>query len=225
MGIHARRQIKYYSSHGNYEKGRGGFVANCYFPSSYRVLVTSDLDFSCRDATRAFVTGDFSPEGLIDDVDGLSDADLRGLDEWSKFYDREYSYVGKLSGRYYDAKGRPTAYQKQFTKNLRKAFQSKDAEESLRKIFPPCNSEWKQDSGGRVWCSERSGGVERSWAGVPRKFFEPGTGKFRCACVKNFGEPLFGGGGADDVGDLSNPNLMEYEGCAKDSVSCQLPKN
>jgi hypothetical protein len=48
-----------------------------------------------KDASRAFVTGDFSEGGLIDDVDGLSDADLRGLDEWTKFYDREYSYVGE----------------------------------------------------------------------------------------------------------------------------------
>lgn len=23
------------------------------------------------------------------------------------------------------------------------------------KIFPPCNSEWQKDIGGRVWCSKK----------------------------------------------------------------------
>jgi hypothetical protein len=85
-----------------------------------------------------------------------------------------------------------------------------------------------------------SGGVERDWAGVPRKLYEPGTSKHRCACVKNFGPPSPGvvsagtaasssgkqqGPNANDVGDLTNPNLMEYDGCPRDSVSCQVPEN
>ena len=38
--------------------------------------------FAGRDASRAFVTGDFDEEGLIDDVAGLSSSDYIGLDEW-----------------------------------------------------------------------------------------------------------------------------------------------
>ncbi len=63
--------------------------------------------------------------------------------------------AGKVIGRFYDEKGRPTGYQKKFTSELKRAYRSKDAEDGWRKVFPPCNSEWKQGSGGRVWCSER----------------------------------------------------------------------
>ncbi|KAF1562185.1 UNVERIFIED_CONTAM: Neuferricin, partial [Eudyptes robustus] len=35
--------------------------------------------FAGKDATRAFITGDFTPKGLIDDVTGLSDQELLSL--------------------------------------------------------------------------------------------------------------------------------------------------
>ena len=46
--------------------------------------------FAGRDASRAFVTGDFEEEGLIDDVSGLSSSDYLGLDEWIDLYHRDY---------------------------------------------------------------------------------------------------------------------------------------
>lgn len=57
-------------------------------------------------------------------------------------------------------------------------------------VFPPCNSEWKKDTGGRVWCSTKSGGVTRDWVGVPRIYTDPTARGSRCACVKNFGPGL-----------------------------------
>jgi hypothetical protein len=47
-----------------------------------------------KDATRAFVTGDFSVSGLIDDVSGLSHQDMLGIEEWQTFYERDYEFVG-----------------------------------------------------------------------------------------------------------------------------------
>lgn len=51
--------------------------------------------FLGRDASRAFVSGDFSEEGLIDDITGLTSTDYIGLNDWVKFYDKDYRYVGK----------------------------------------------------------------------------------------------------------------------------------
>jgi len=73
--------------------------------------------------------------------------------------------------------------------------------------YPPCNVEWKKEKGSRVWCTTKSGGVDRSWAGVPRKLFEPGTKKYRCTCV----EPNTA---------VSDPSLKEYPDCPPGSDSC-----
>lgn len=61
-----------------------------------------------KDATRAFVTGDFSPEGLVDDVTGLSEQDLLSILDWIKFYEKDYKLVGVLQGTYYDSQGKLT---------------------------------------------------------------------------------------------------------------------
>lgn len=180
--------------------------------------------FAGRDASRAFVSGDFTEEGLTDDITGLSSTDYIGLDEWVKFYQSDYKYVGKLIGRYYDQGGEPTAYKTQALNWITEAYQEKEADNKEKKIFPPCNSEWSAESGSRVWCTPRSGGVDRDWAGVPRKLYTPGQGKARCACVKNFGAPSHDPErqAHDDTGDLTNPNLEEYEGCQPEETSCYL---
>ena len=66
--------------------------------------------FSGADGSRAFVTGEFNEAGLVDDVTGLSHQDYLGLQEWLEFYHKDYSYVGKLEGKFYDAEGKATAY-------------------------------------------------------------------------------------------------------------------
>lgn len=53
------------------------------------------LYFSGRDASRAFVTGNFKPDGLTDDVSELTPQDILGLEEWIQFYEKDYKYVGK----------------------------------------------------------------------------------------------------------------------------------
>ncbi|VDO46663.1 unnamed protein product, partial [Brugia timori] len=180
--------------------------------------------FAGRDATRAFVSGDFSEKGLVDDIQGLNDQDLLGIFDWVKFYEKDYDLAGYLQGTYYDASGNPTARLKEVVKLIENALHWKDMQVQEAKIFPPCNSEWQKDIGGRVWCSKRSGGIERDWVGVPRKLFDAGSKSYRCACVKNFGAPLsrFPGMNKDSGhGDLRNPNLGEYEGCKPTSTTCR----
>lgn len=64
--------------------------------------------FLGRDATRAFVTGDFSESGLVDDVSELGPRDLIGILDWVNFYEKGYELIGVVRGKYYDQSGRPT---------------------------------------------------------------------------------------------------------------------
>jgi len=66
--------------------------------------------FAFRDAARAYVTGDFSKEGLREDVEGLKEEECRGVWRWVNFFKEkeEYPFVGRLVGMYFDADGRPT---------------------------------------------------------------------------------------------------------------------
>ncbi|VDK49858.1 unnamed protein product [Anisakis simplex] len=184
--------------------------------------------FAGKDATRAFVTGDFSDEGLTDDVSGLSHQDILGIKEWSNFYEKEYELIGLLQGTYYDSHGQATQRLREVLGMMEDAKLWKAAQTKESEVFPPCNSEWHKDSGGRVWCTSKSGGIHREWVGVPRKLFNPGAKTSRCACVKNFGPPLSVYPDRDEEGtrgDLSNPNLHEYPGCSPTSNSCKLQED
>lgn len=49
-----------------------------------------------RDASRAYITGDFSEASLIEDLEGIDDSSLVGIDDWLTFYREEYKPVGML---------------------------------------------------------------------------------------------------------------------------------
>ena len=53
-----------------------------------------------------------------------------------------------------------------------------------------------------------SGGVQRGWEGVPRKYFKPGQKNFRCACVK---EEF-----------VSDPSFKEFDGCSVEATRCKI---
>ncbi|XP_041376842.1 neuferricin-like [Gigantopelta aegis] len=181
--------------------------------------------FAGQDGTRAFVTGDFTPDGLIEDVSDLQLEDYLGLQGWQQFYEKDYKYVGKLVGHFYDKDGNPTEAMNQYLIKLAEAKSEKKKDQDDARRFPPCNSEWRQDEGTRFWCSTLSGGVERDWVGVPRQYFQPGRTYPRCACVRTTGPPS----GQDDLalhdnrGDLDNPKLKLYDGCEPTAESCHVP--
>uniref|UniRef100_T1JID8 Cytochrome b5 heme-binding domain-containing protein n=1 Tax=Strigamia maritima TaxID=126957 RepID=T1JID8_STRMM len=164
--------------------------------------------FSGRDATRSFVTGDFSPEGLTDDITDFTPQQMLSLYNWLNFYETDYKYLGRIIGRYYDDTGRPTDALEKLAALLESALEKAKEENEERKKFPGCNSEWSEPTGGKVWCSTKSGGIERDWPGVPRQLFNPSTGDTRCVCVH--------------PSHLDNPNLREYSGCESTSVSCAI---
>ncbi|CAB3403373.1 unnamed protein product [Caenorhabditis bovis] len=181
--------------------------------------------FAGRDATRAFVTGDFSEQGLVDSTDDLSPEDLLGIRDWVSFYEKDYTLVGVVTGRYYDADGKPTVELESVLARIENANEFRKLQAAETEVFPPCNSEWHQKTGGRVWCSTKSGGVNREWAGVPRRLRDPSTRTQRCACVKNFGTGL---SGVDAVkkstnrGDLDHPHLKQYPNCSPTANSCKI---
>ncbi|CAL8398373.1 unnamed protein product [Boreogadus saida] len=161
-----------------------------------------------KDASLAFISGDFTESGLIDDVSTLSPSQVVALYDWLAFYQKDYTPIGRLVGRFYTEKGLPTEALMKLEELLFEGQRLKSQLQAESQKFPSCNSEWSPTLGGRVWCSTRSGGVERSWAGVPRKLFSPGSSRSRCVCVE---DPSSG-----------SPNMQDYQGCHPDSDSCTL---
>ena len=148
----------------------------------------------------------------IIDAQGIFPKDLLNL--IVRFY-YSHSYVGKLAGRYFNLDGSQTPYYRQLQEWMLEAKNDAQSKENEKQIFPPCNSEWNADTGQRVWCTKKSGGIKRSWIGVPRKLFFPGRTE-RCACVKDTGDSLFDPNAKTDNGDLDNPHLNLYKSCAAD---------
>ncbi|XP_068187707.1 neuferricin [Antennarius striatus] len=163
-----------------------------------------------KDASLAFVTGDFTESGLSDDVSSLSPLQMMTLYDWLDFYHRDYRPVGLVIGRFYDETGQPTEALLQ-ARAFRVEGQRIKAQSELEKSrLPSCNSEWSAARGGRVWCSTQSGGVARGWTGVPRKLFSPGSSGVRCVCVE------------DPSAAERDPNLQKYDGCHPQADSCSV---
>ncbi|KAL5278184.1 CYB5D2.2 family protein [Megaselia abdita] len=163
--------------------------------------------FTGKDASKAFVSGDFETyDESSDDVIGLEPSDIAGLDNWVQFYHKDYTFVGKLIGRFYDSNGEKTEYFKEVDKILEDVKEKRKEEEKLQDLFPSCNLKWTKETGTKVWCTSDSNGKERGWTGVPRKYYEPAKTYFRCACVEEH--------------NLENPNLKQYDDCDPKATTC-----
>ncbi|XP_068600481.1 neuferricin [Brachionichthys hirsutus] len=163
-----------------------------------------------KDASLAFITGDFTGRGVADDVSSLTPLQVVALYEWLDFYQRDYRPVGLVIGRFYSETGGPTETLLQTRASLEEGRRIKAQSHLEKSRLPPCNSEWSAARGGRVWCSTKSGGVERGWTGVPRKLFSPGSSGVRCVCVE------------DPSAAERDPNLQRYDGCHPRGDSCAV---
>ena len=54
------------------------------------------LVFVGKDASLAFISGDFTESGLIDDVSTLSPSQVVALYDWLAFYQKDYTPIGVL---------------------------------------------------------------------------------------------------------------------------------
>nr|ACG49125.1 fiber protein Fb38 [Zea mays] len=160
--------------------------------------------FAGRDASRAFVSGNFTGDGLTDSLQGLSSSEVNSVVDWRKFYFERYIFAGKLIGRYYDSEGNPTKYLKGVEVKAKRGAQLLEKQKSDEAKIPGCNSKWSQQEGGEVWCD----------AGYPRLVRRPGdialTGQVsqRCACFQE--------------NELDKAGLVVYEGCDYLSQSCKV---
>ncbi|XP_028778115.1 membrane-associated progesterone-binding protein 4 [Neltuma alba] len=160
--------------------------------------------FAGRDASRAFVSGNFTGEGLTDSLRGLSSTEVKSIVEWRNFYFKTYKYVGKVVGRYYDTQGHPTKYLKGVEAKAARGAQLLEKQKIEESKQPSCNSRWSQDEGGEVWCD----------AGFPRLVQRPLeialTGKMskRCACFEE--------------NQLSQTGLEVYAGCDFHAKRCKV---
>ena len=132
--------------------------------------------------------------------------EIYSIHQWKQFYDKDYTFLGLLTGRFYRIDGTKTDYMKKVDEQIEIAIAEKEKHKQLRVKYPPCNIEWKAETGTRVWCTSQSGGIDRDFVGVPRRFYEVGKSEFRCACVP------------DDR--LEDPLLKEYDDCDSKSVEC-----
>ncbi|XP_065663562.1 neuferricin [Hydra vulgaris] len=164
--------------------------------------------FTGKDASRAFVTGDFSDSGLVENIDNLNPDDYLGLLNWLELYEKEYKYVGKLNGYFYDSEGMEKEGLKIFYDGVSKGKKNKLLDEEESKLFPSCNSKWTPETGTNVWCAKISGGISRDWIGFPRQFFKPGQTSYRCACVNEK--------------HLNDPRFKVYTGCDPYATICKI---
>ncbi|KAG2542655.1 hypothetical protein PVAP13_9NG653000 [Panicum virgatum] len=168
------------------------------------VIITLLAGFYDRDASRAFVSGNFTGDGLTDSLQGLSSSEVNSIVDWRKFYFERYMFAGKLIGRYYDSQGNPTKYLKGVEVKAKRGAQLLEKQKSEEAKIPSCNSKWSQQEGGEVWCD----------TGYPRLVRRPGdialTGQIsqRCACFQE--------------DELNKPGLVTYEGCDHLSKSCKV---
>ncbi|XP_005094963.1 neuferricin-like [Aplysia californica] len=183
--------------------------------------------FAGIDGSKAYVTGEFNEKGLTDDISALSPSQIIGLEGWKSFYEKDYKFVGVVEGAFFDKDGSELPMMKEYRRKLDLGHQEKSLVEKDRQLFPPCNSEWSQADGGRVWCSTLSGGISRDWAGLPRMYYTAGNSKPRCACVRTTGPPSHDMNSEThkNRGDLDNPNLNVYPNCSPSSESCPLPQS
>ncbi|XP_039014402.1 membrane-associated progesterone-binding protein 4-like [Hibiscus syriacus] len=160
--------------------------------------------FAGRDASRAFVSGNFTRDGRTDSLRGLSSTEVHSVVGWRDFYFRRYKFVGRLVGRYYDSAGNPTKYLKGAEAKAARGAQLMEKQKEMEAKQPSCNSRWSQDDGREVWCDN----------GVPRLVQRPLeialTGKMskRCACYNE-----------DQLGE---PGLEVYSGCDYLAKRCRV---
>ena len=74
---------------------------------------------------------------------------------WYKFFQKDYVYIGKVAGYYYDVHGKPLDGLKIFEEGLVEGTKAKLKEDEDKILFPDCNSEWTPETGSIVWCAQQ----------------------------------------------------------------------
>jgi len=141
--------------------------------------------FIGQDATTAFVTGKFDDENPSDDLSTLDALQLKGVEDWIKFYRTHatYKFVGVVKGRYYNQHGKRTRQWREIKAKFDSAAEQITKNEQEAKKYPACNTKWTQDQGTVLWCEDSmSNGAYLGSPLVPRKLET--AEMIRCVCVE-----------------------------------------
>lgn len=161
--------------------------------------------FAGRDGTRAYVSGNFTKEGLIENIEDMKDQALFDIWEWKSFYDKEekYTWKGYVEGLYIDRDGKESPYYKTCKERVDLFKVKKLHQQDLKSGHPTCNSKWESGKGSKVWCDDNR---------VPRKWYiDAGKDAYACHCFA----------GASAV--PKEGKIEEYENCPSDQSVCTFP--
>lgn len=165
--------------------------------------------FAGRDATRAFITGNFTHD-LTDDIKDIEESYYSHIESWASFYGSTYKALGRIEGAFFDSQGCETPELARVYKVFNKLAQDRAKQQEMSKLLPECNSEWNADlNSGRVWCTTKSGGVERDWVGVPRLKSDDESN--HCVCVN-----------LETLDPSQQDKFRIYAGCDPNASECAL---
>jgi predicted heme/steroid binding protein len=133
--------------------------------------------FTGKDASRAFVTGQFNEEGLVEGVDDFDLEQIGGLMSWYTFYKNhdEYRRVGKLVGTFWTSEGKQTKALQKVKRRFNDYQDWVKEQEVMKKKYPDCNMQSWENKDAEVWCD----------SGLPRRIrfgLDKGVDRARCAC-------------------------------------------
>jgi predicted heme/steroid binding protein len=166
--------------------------------------------FSGTDGARAFVSGNFSEDGVVDTVDDFDYEQILGVEHWLKFYQTEnegqkYFQVGLLVGRYFDREGQPTKAMHMYWDRVKEAKAYEEKKKQETNVWPNCDSRWEQGKGTTYSCLHDK---------VPRKLTPliKYDKTIRCACFKK-----------DDLSPPPGKSIAVYPGCDAEDSLCKVP--
>lgn len=169
--------------------------------------------FVAKDATRAFVSGQFTEDQLSSNISDFSFSQINDLQNWVSFYEGKYPELGRLVGFFFDSNGEPTSNYLDYELKLKGSSLKLEKEKEFYLNYPKCNSKWEINHGGEVWCdseTNKSDETNREWRRVPRKYYKNiGSKRYECVCV-HFKE-------AQEKPEL----FRQYENCISESPSCK----
>ena len=192
--------------------GRGGgpvylaIMGRVFDVSAGREFYEPGAGYECfagRDASLAFVTGDFAGD-RTDDVGALSGKQLAELAGWvNGTYHAKYAYLGVLGGGYFfDANGRETPAGRDVARRVAAESAAARVRAADLRRYPRCAS---KRAAGAASVSCKGGRVPR------RRDAGDGDGRDRCACVDAAAAAALPG------------DFRPYDGCAPGATTCAVP--
>eukprot|EP01064_Diplonema_japonicum_P019686 TRINITY_DN2847_c0_g2_i1.p1 TRINITY_DN2847_c0_g2~~TRINITY_DN2847_c0_g2_i1.p1 ORF type:complete len:319 (+),score=70.47 TRINITY_DN2847_c0_g2_i1:94-957(+) len=182
--------------------------------------------FTGRDASRAFVTGEYN-ETAVKGLEDLTDTQIKSIMEWRQFYrdHEDYRFVGVLEGDYFTASGQPTEHLLEVNKAFERATHNENLQKDVSKQFLTCNSKHEAAKDYfELWCDDsyhKKGSTPTYMITRIKSSKEETPG--RCVCAT---PELIEGMLAKNTEPKSETvsHFFPFPECEKGAQSCKRPK-